>query len=698
MPEHAEDQLVLDLLRQVGRLEESKLAETICWWQTEGEEDERLLAFLLRQQILSPQAKAIVDLIGHGFLSIDSVVTFPTPAGRLKLMEALTAFAASAPAPAPSPAAPPPPTAPVLPPPPAAPAAAPADAPPAAPAGRAALLKPLPPPPPRPVENAAAELKPPGAKALEDNMPSGIQAIETSFSRAALEAELDEAREWLGEEEKWRSQVMDQLKRLAEEDARKWLREEPGVAERQRRPPPAQFPAATRPNAKPAPPAAVAAPRSDEGLSPEEKARQEQEKRLTELRREVEQAREWLTLEKLRKQHGQEVAPKEVYEDTHQESDEQIERWQEETETRRKQALEEEARVQLEMARGGVRQPQFGEEILSVEAEEARRWLVHDAPEEDELLPGQAEVRLPHVGMTLGKCLLTHELAAGSTCAVYTALHQSLNITVAVKVFTAFAKFGAGRARRMFREEAQTIARLNNPHIVRIYDFEEGELPYIVMEYVDGLSVQDLIHRSGFIAPGQAMQLVLQVGQALAFAHSKGVIHCDIKPGNILLDKEGNVKLADLGIARIKGALLAQSRGATGVQAFGTPAYAAPEMAGNPLAADPPADIYSLGAVYYHMVTGQPPFQAESVEAMLIKHQYSPVVPPRQLRPELDAFSSDLIVRLLSKSPRERPQSVAEIVALLETRVRKQGPADGPRQSFTTRIRSSLGGLFGGKK
>ncbi len=292
------------------------------------------------------------------------------------------------------------------------------------------------------------------------------------------------------------------------------------------------------------------------------------------------------------------------------------------------------------------------------------------------------------VGDTLGKCLLTHMLGRGATCSVFAALHQSLNITVAVKVFDTRRKNVAQMDFDVFREEAQTVARLNHPNIVRVLDFEEGDIPYLILEYVDGMSLLELIGRSGTIDPDQTLHIAKHTVKALQYAHNNGVIHRDIKPANILIDKAGEVKLTDLGLAAVTGIIKQMQH--EGKQVLcGTPAYIAPEVALDASAGDHRSDIYSLGATLYHMVTGQYPYKAQSVEMMILKHVRTALTPPHQVRPGIGDNVSDLVCAMMHKSPEARFQNMQQVLEAIE-RVR-QKPVSSPTSStITTRIKTKL--------
>jgi CheY-like chemotaxis protein len=288
----------------------------------------------------------------------------------------------------------------------------------------------------------------------------------------------------------------------------------------------------------------------------------------------------------------------------------------------------------------------------------------------------------PQVGSVLGRCLLTEQLGKGTSGLVFRALHQTLNIPVAVKILRPDEQERDRQIYFQLRDEAQLLAQLNHPHIVRVLDFEDNmEMPYLVLEYVEGLTLAELIQQSGRLQPDRALRIVAQVADGLGAAWKLGIIHRDVKPGNILIDKHGNAKLADLGQAVLASELIAGTGASP--DAAGTPAYIAPEQMLNPKDVTFRADIYSLGATLYHAVTGRMPFTGRSAREVMIKQVREPVVPPHHLVPGLDRAVSDLIVRMLAKDPSDRFGSANELMAAL-TRLSSRGQEAGvlrPSQS-----------------
>jgi serine/threonine-protein kinase len=260
-----------------------------------------------------------------------------------------------------------------------------------------------------------------------------------------------------------------------------------------------------------------------------------------------------------------------------------------------------------------------------------------------------------------GRYELHRRLARGGMADVFLARDQLLDRPVAVKVlFPEFATDPSFVER--FRREAQSAANLNHPNIVSVYDWgEEGGTYFIVMEYVDGRSLASILSTEGPLHPQRAAEVTSDIAAALGFAHRNGVIHRDVKPGNVLISPQGQVKVADFGIARAMGAGSEDNLTQAG-SVMGTATYFSPEQAQG-LQLDPRSDLYSLGVVLYETVTGKPPFSGESPVAIAYKHVQEQPVPPRQINanvpPDLDAID----MKLLAKSPAERYASAEDLRA-----------------------------------
>ncbi|MDZ4655109.1 MAG: Stk1 family PASTA domain-containing Ser/Thr kinase [Coriobacteriia bacterium] len=250
---------------------------------------------------------------------------------------------------------------------------------------------------------------------------------------------------------------------------------------------------------------------------------------------------------------------------------------------------------------------------------------------------------------------VTERIGSGGMAEVYKAQDEVLGRTVAVKVlherYAAEPNFVA-----RFRQEAQAAANLQHPNIVNIYDWgREDETYYIVMEYVKGTDLKTIVQQQGPLDPIRAAEYAVQACSALAEAHGYDVIHRDIKPHNIVITPDGAVKVMDFGIARAGNTSMTQ----TG-SVLGTAQYISPEQAqGRPLG--PSSDLYSLGITLYELVTGYPPFDADTPVAVALKQVNELAVPVRQVRPEVPSSLEAVIMRALRKDPSERYVSAKEM-------------------------------------
>jgi len=242
-------------------------------------------------------------------------------------------------------------------------------------------------------------------------------------------------------------------------------------------------------------------------------------------------------------------------------------------------------------------------------------------------------------------------LGQGGMGVVYKARQRQLNRLVAVKILPPAVGDDPAFAER-FTREAQALARLNHPHIVQVYDFgRTEEYFYFVMEYVDGVNLRALI-RDGKLRPDEALKIVPQICEALQFAHDEGIVHRDIKPENILIDKKGRVKIADFGLAKLIGHA-ADDLSLTGTgQLMGTLGYMAPEQLQQAHGVDHRADIYSLGVVFYEMLTGQLPIGRFE---------------PPSKKVQVDVRLDDVVLRSLESEPDRRYQHASDVKTDVET-------------------------------
>ncbi len=265
----------------------------------------------------------------------------------------------------------------------------------------------------------------------------------------------------------------------------------------------------------------------------------------------------------------------------------------------------------------------------------------------------------------LGRYHIVETIGRGGMGVVYKAHDPELDRTVAVKALSG-ALLVEEQERieflERFRREARAAARLSHPGIVAVHDAgvdEATEAPYLVMEHVEGVSLHTVLREQGALPVAQAVELVAQVGAALAEAHRAGIVHRDVKPGNVLLDLRGRARLADFGIARLPGSEL--TRAGVGL---GTPGYAAPEVVRG-AAADARSDLFSLGALAYALLTGKRPFDGPTPSAASVAVLEREPEPPDQLRPEIPTAVSAAILAALAKDPARRPATVDDFLARL---------------------------------
>ena len=261
-----------------------------------------------------------------------------------------------------------------------------------------------------------------------------------------------------------------------------------------------------------------------------------------------------------------------------------------------------------------------------------------------------------------GRYELHRRLGRGGMAEVYLARDQLLDRAVAVKVLFPALATDPGFVER-FRREAQSAAGLNHPNIVGVYDWGEANGTYfIVMEYVEGESLAELIQAQGRVDPDRSAEIASDIAAALGFAHRNGgVIHRDVKPGNVLITPEGTVKVADFGIARAISDTSDQNLTKTG-SVMGTATYFSPEQARG-AGVDPRSDVYSLGCVIYEMVTGRPPFQGDNAVAIAYKHVQEAPVSPRLVDPAIPDTLEAIILKCLAKNPANRYPSAQDLRA-----------------------------------
>ncbi len=266
------------------------------------------------------------------------------------------------------------------------------------------------------------------------------------------------------------------------------------------------------------------------------------------------------------------------------------------------------------------------------------------------------------LGSVIADFIIQKELGRGGMGIVYLSHQISLDRSAALKVLSeTYAKNTEFVV--SFIKEARAAAKLNHPHIVQAYAVGEDDgIYYFAMENVNGETMKDILDRNKVVAVDQAVQIIQQIAEALDYAwKEERLIHRDIKPDNIMLTNNGKAKLADLGLARRAGE---KDNLDNGDEVMGTPQYISPEhLIGDEM--DIRSDIYSLGATFYHFVTGQFPFNGNSVTEIAKKHITDPLVPPNKIRASIPAAVSDVIVKMMEKDPNNRYQDAEELVETL---------------------------------
>lgn len=266
------------------------------------------------------------------------------------------------------------------------------------------------------------------------------------------------------------------------------------------------------------------------------------------------------------------------------------------------------------------------------------------------------------IGTVIGGCKILEKIGHGGMGTVYKAHHLALDIIVAVKVLKTFSDVPDAKER--FLREARIAAKLRHPNIIGVTNVGcENGVHFIIMDFIDGKNLQDIIAESGKIEPQEAVRITMQVLQALQAALKNGIVHRDIKPENIIVDKTGSAKLADLGLARIDG----DPRLTMPNVMLGSPHYAAPEQTENPSAADCRSDIYALGCTLYHMLEGSTPFPGNSVVDVIVKHMHRPVPILKDINPSIPASLSDVVAKMMQKEPHGRYQTPAEVIEALNS-------------------------------
>ena len=297
--------------------------------------------------------------------------------------------------------------------------------------------------------------------------------------------------------------------------------------------------------------------------------------------------------------------------------------------------------------------------------------------------PGTSEIKPPPqlgIADVVGNCRIVRKLGSGAFGVVYLGRHKVLDIDVAVKVLPVESAYRDPSFVDMFLREARTAARIRHRNVVGIYEagVQDGQ-HYIIMELASGGTVLErMMLYGGKLAPSMVQRILLEAARGLAAAEKLSIIHRDIKPDNLMFSADGELKIADLGLAKrlippnvtetIRASLAADQlsmKNDPGMLA-GTPAYMAPEIAAQPDLVDTRADLYSLGCTGFHMLTGKLPYDGKSPMEVIMKHVLEEPVSVRSLDVNISADLSDIILKLMQKRPEQRYQSAEELVKALE--------------------------------
>lgn len=261
-----------------------------------------------------------------------------------------------------------------------------------------------------------------------------------------------------------------------------------------------------------------------------------------------------------------------------------------------------------------------------------------------------------------GRYEITELIGVGGMADVYKGIDIIDNKAVAIKILK--KEFAENEEfLRRFRNESKAIAVLSHPNIVKIYDVGFSEkIQYIVMEYIDGITLKDYIEEEKVLTWKDTVHFVLQILRALRHAHEKGIVHRDIKPQNIMMFSDGTIKVMDFGIAKF-----ARDEGKTATdQAIGSVHYISPEQARGDVT-DAKSDIYSIGAMMYEMLTGRKPFDSENPVTIAVMHMQDIPERPRAINPDIPAGLEEIVLRTLEKNPEDRYPSTVEMIADIET-------------------------------
>lgn len=284
-------------------------------------------------------------------------------------------------------------------------------------------------------------------------------------------------------------------------------------------------------------------------------------------------------------------------------------------------------------------------------------------------------------GFTIGKYRLLERIGVGGMGQVFLCEHIHLRTRMAIKVLPP-AKADHPSALGRFYREARTAGRLNHPNIVRTHDIDQdGHLHYLVMDYVEGTNLLDIVRRFGPLSIPRAVSYIRQVADGLQYAFQNKIIHRDIKPGNILIDRHGTARILDMGLARFINDQTDQLTIKYDDKiVLGTADYVAPEQIANSHTVDIRADIYALGGTFYFLLAGHPPFPSGSVSQKLLWHRTKEPTPIQRLRPEVSDSLAAVLSKMMCKDPLRRYQTPAEVREALTPFLTEPVPLPAPEE------------------
>ncbi|MBI4833297.1 MAG: serine/threonine protein kinase [Planctomycetes bacterium] len=263
---------------------------------------------------------------------------------------------------------------------------------------------------------------------------------------------------------------------------------------------------------------------------------------------------------------------------------------------------------------------------------------------------------------TIAGYKIISEIGRGSMGSVYKALQISMDRVVAIKILAPQLAQNEKFVQRFF-QEARAVAKLNHPNIVQGIDVGESNgVHYFAMEYIDGPSLEDVIKQHGPLSEEAALDIMIQTSKALEHAHKNNMVHRDVKPTNIMVTTDNVIKLCDLGLALIISKETAEQKRVI----MGTPSYISPEQAKGDPDVDIRSDIYSLGATFYYILIGQPPFSGSTSSEVIKKHITEPLVAPNTKNDEISQWTNDIIIKMMTKKREDRHQTPFELIKELE--------------------------------